>query len=365
MPATDPIGSGEYKGLVDELRATPPVAPERLRQRVLELAPAPRRRASRRRRLVLVAVPLAAALAVGAALVHGFVSSGSRPRAASLSSSVLGLSQNLAAAPATKAATAASGAAKATHEKALGTLQAQRQAATPAVPTNRLVHADASLSVRVADGAALSRATSRATAIVTRLGGYAKSVRYASSHDGSGSAYLALRVPVAHVKTALARLGALGAILSQQLSTQDLQQQVTKASSKITKLRATIATYRHALQDPSLPAAQRVILQARLANERKTLTQTRQARSGALASAATANVSLTLTTKQHTSAATPTHRGRFDRMLGSATGFLGLEGMIVLYALVVLSPVLVIGGLGWALVRERRRRNERHLLASS
>ena len=359
MPATDPIASGEYKALVDELRADAPVAPERLRQRVLELAPTPR---SRRRKLVLVVVPAAAALAVGAALVHGFVSSGSHPQAAKPPT----LAEHLLQRPATATttATAGSGSARVTHKQVLGALTQRNAVPSAAIPLNRLVHADATLQVQVANRQALSRATSRATAIVTRLGGYAKSVRYASSHNGSGRAYLALRVPVGHVKTAIARLGALGTILSQQLSTQDLQQQVKQATNKVTKLRATIATYRKALQDPSLPAAQRVILQARLAEERKTLTQTRQARSGALASAATANVSLTLTTKQHAGAAVPHRQGRLGRMLGSAAGFLGLEGTIVLYALVVLSPVLVLGGLVWALVRERRRRGERHLLAS-
>src|SRR5512146_2600581 len=66
-----------YEALVSELRATPPVAPERLRERVLELGPSARPRMSKRRRLVFVVVPVAAVLAVGAALVHGFVSSGS------------------------------------------------------------------------------------------------------------------------------------------------------------------------------------------------------------------------------------------------------------------------------------------------
>src|SRR5437588_2443951 len=67
-----------YEALVSELRSTPPVAPERLRERVLGLAPGSRRRMSRRRRLVLVVVPVAVVLAIGAALVHGFVSSGGR-----------------------------------------------------------------------------------------------------------------------------------------------------------------------------------------------------------------------------------------------------------------------------------------------
>src|ERR671928_782685 len=66
-----------YEALVSELKATPPVAPERLRQRVLALGPDARSPMSKRRRLVLVVVPVASVLAVGAALVHGFVSSGS------------------------------------------------------------------------------------------------------------------------------------------------------------------------------------------------------------------------------------------------------------------------------------------------
>ena len=77
MSATDWSELDGYEALVSELRANPPVAPERLRQRVLEGAPAPRRQRSRKRKLVLVVVPAAVVLAVGAALVHGFVSSGS------------------------------------------------------------------------------------------------------------------------------------------------------------------------------------------------------------------------------------------------------------------------------------------------
>src|SRR2546421_8886040 len=77
MSATDRTEFEGYETLVSELRATAPVAPERLRQRVLELGP---RRMSSKRRLVLVVVPVAVALAIGAALVHGFVSSGSRPQ---------------------------------------------------------------------------------------------------------------------------------------------------------------------------------------------------------------------------------------------------------------------------------------------
>src|SRR5215469_17822072 len=74
MSAADAAFEG-YEGLVAALRANPPIAPDRLRQQVL--ADEPRRRRLPSRRLVLVVVPVAVALAVGAALVHGFVSSSS------------------------------------------------------------------------------------------------------------------------------------------------------------------------------------------------------------------------------------------------------------------------------------------------
>src|SRR5215467_15951206 len=81
MSATDWSEMDGYEDLVSELRANPPVAPERLRQRVLEGAPAPRRQRSRKRKLALVVVPAAVVLAVGAALVHGFVNSSPRVNA--------------------------------------------------------------------------------------------------------------------------------------------------------------------------------------------------------------------------------------------------------------------------------------------
>src|SRR5690348_11569100 len=82
MSAADWSELDGYEALVSELRANPPVAPERLRQRVLESAPAPRKQRSRRRKLVLVVVPVAAVLAVGGAFVHGFLNSGSNNAAA-------------------------------------------------------------------------------------------------------------------------------------------------------------------------------------------------------------------------------------------------------------------------------------------
>ena len=362
MSASDRTELDGYEALVSELRTTAPVAPEQLRERVLALAPGARGRMSRRRKLVLVVVPVAIALAVGTALVHGFVSSSSQQDAASPAVAhrltiLRGATHQGEKAPVPATTTATAGGAL------FGKLSTNSNEAV-LIPKNRLVHADASLQVQVPNRSALSQATNKASQIVGSLGGYAQSVSYQSSHQGYGSALLALRVPVQKAQLAIAKLGGLGKLLSQQVSTKDLQQQLTRQTNGIGSLRRAIAVYEQALHSGSLSAPQRVDIQIKLANARHALTQLRRARTGTLASAATADISLELTTRQHAIVVTHHPRGRFGRLLGSAAGFLALEGIIVLYALIVLSPLVLLGGLAWWLLRERRRREER-LLSSA
>ena len=391
MSATDGSEMDGYEALVSELRANPPVAPERLRARVLEGAPAPRVQRSRKRKLVLVVVPLAVVLAVGAAVVHGFVSSGSpRNAAVPTQSGVLSLGAGAArhgaqSAPSAYAPTgtnpesAARGrvlgpATKSTKyfgdyslkqsvtaaatSDALSAVTANQSAVT--IPKNRLVHAVASLQVGV-KSKELSAKTNEASQIVGSFGGYAQSVRYQATHQGDGESILDLRVPVQNAQKAIERLGGLGTLLSQQVSTQDLQAKVTHQTSAIGSLRRAIAVYEAALASTTLPT-QRAELQIKLNNARRALAQLRHARAGTVAQAATADISLLLTTNGH--AIVPAHHHgstRIGRLLGSAAHFLALEGIIVLYALIVLAPLLLIAALVWWVLRERRRREERLL----
>ena len=232
------------------------------------------------------------------------------------------------------------------------------------IPKNRLVHAVASLQVGV-KSANLSDKTNEASQIVGSFGGYAQSVRYQATHQGDGEAFLALRVPVQNAQKAIAKLGGLGTLLSQQVSTQDLQAKLNGQNSGIGSLRRAIAVYENALQSTTLSASERVALQIKLNNARHALARLRHSRNSTLASGATADISLLLTTRNHAIVA-PHHGGstRIGRLLGSAAHFLALEGIIVLYALIVLAPVLLLGALAWWILRERRRREER-LLASA
>lgn len=358
----------EHAALIAELRAAPLHAPDSLRNRVLANAPAARRTSAFRRpprRLVLVAVPLALAAAVTAAVVHGVVGSGSQ--AVSDGSFVHSLSSSARQAahvPSSQRALPGSSFSAQNLQAAGSPAKTLQLAPDAVVPTaGRLVHAAAQLSVQESSASALSNATSHATQIVGSLGGFAQSVHYATAHDGSGSAFLDLRVPVGNVQKAVNRLSGLGTLLNEQISTQDLEQRLTQQTNRIAALRRTIAAYEKALQDPTLPAAQRVILQVRLSNARATLADSLHGRSATISSAANADVSLTLTTKNG-AAAIPPKRGRLWRMFHGAVGFLGLEGIVALYALVVLSPLIVLGGFGWLLWRERRRRDERRLLSA-
>lgn len=358
-----------YETLVSELRSTPPIAPERLRQRVLDLAP---RERSRKRRFVLVVVPVAVVLAVGAALVHGLVSSGSHPTlnaAGALSlqqaTTTPSVAHGIAATPAT--AKRVFGRAQLKGAQAPTYKLSQDLTAHEAVkiPTNRLVHADASLQVSVKNHAALSKATNQATQIVASLGGYAQSVNYESSHGGQGDAVLQLRVPVQKAQIAIGRLASLGTLLSQQVSTKDLQQQLTHENNGIGSLKRAIAVYEQALTSGTLSASERVQIEIKLANARHAVTRLRRNRTATVQYGAMSNISLLLTTRQHAFVVTHHHgSSRFGRLLGSAGHFLALEGIIFLYALIVVAPLLVIGGLAWWILRERRRREER-LLASA
>jgi hypothetical protein len=390
MSAADWSELEGYEALVSALRASAPAAPERLRQRVLEGAPVPRRWRSRRQRLLFVVVPAAVVLAVGAALVHGFVNSGNprspatlaaapatgvvsktvhrdaaRPASTTTAAGAVADSAGKQFAPEAEAPSKRKGTLSSLHayswnkapERALkGTLQ---QAVT--IPKNRLVHAVASLEVGV-KRSNLSQATNDASQIVGSFGGYAQSVRFESSRQGYGSAVLALRVPVQKAQAAIAKLSTLGRLLSQQVSTQDLQTKLSSQNSGIGSLRRAIAVYEHALESTTLTGSERVTIQIRLSNARHALARLHHARNGTLASGANADISLVLTTQSH--AVVPLHHqgsSRFGRLLGSAAHFLAWEGIIVLYALVVISPVLVLGGLAWLLLRERRRREERLL----
>jgi hypothetical protein len=340
------------------LRAHAPHAPESLRERVFALEPKPRRLSLPPRRLALVALPAALGIAVSVAVVHGIIGSGSSKPTA-VRNLVAGVTvqqaqKDLASPPAWRSAGSV-GAAP-------GSAGLQKQvAAVPHTfaPTTgssaRLQHTDASMQLRVQNTDDLAQATTRATRIATSLGGYAKSVNYRSQ----GTSVIDLRIPTQNVKTALARLAGLGTLVSQELSVTDLEQQLKNESAQIAQLRRRIAALRTAITDPSLADAQKVLLRIRLAESQRALSQRVHAQKGTISAGTTSTVSLVIGTKKAI-APVPQPRGRIGRMVHSAVDFLALEGIILLYALIVISPLAIVAGLLWFW----RRRSVDRLLAT-
>jgi Domain of unknown function (DUF4349) len=329
------------------LRAHAPHAPERLRERVLALEPRPSRRTVLPpRRLALVVLPAALAIAVVAAVVNGVVRSG-HPAA---------LRDHAASKSFGSAASTGGAGGTVTAPDALRAAAAPN---APAIESQRLAHTDAELRLRVADTRALSQATSQATRIATALGGYAKSVDYRTPSSGAGEATLDLRVPAQNVKTAIARLSSLGTIVSQRLSVTDVQDRFRTESAQIAQLRRRAAALETALRTQVLQESQRILLQIKLAETKRALAERLNARKGTIAAAANASISLVIDTEKAVAPA-PAHRSRLDRMLHSAVGFLALEGVVALYALIVASPFALAALLVWLW----RRRSVDRLLST-
>jgi hypothetical protein len=221
--------------------------------------------------------------------------------------------------------------------------------------SGRLQHTAASMQLSVKNTDDLAQATTRATRVATSLGGYAKSVNYRSQ----GTSVLDLRIPTQNVKTALARLAGLGTLVSQELSVTDLEQQLQNESAQIAQLHRRIAALRVAINDSSLADAQKVLLRIQLAESQRALSQRLHAQRGTISAGTMSTVSLVIGTKKGI-APVAHSRGRLERMVHGAVGFLGLEGIILLYALIVISPFAIIAALLWFW----RRRTVDRLLAA-
>jgi Domain of unknown function (DUF4349) len=357
MPATDTIDfEREFAELVRELRAIPSAAPGNVRERVRALGePAPRRSLPRLpwRRSVLVLAPVCVLGVVIAAVVHGVVNS-SAPKQQALSLS--GEAQHGAAGSTASGKNVFGPATDATTPQVLR---------SPLVPPTGGRHQDydAWMRIRVRDLDALTQQTNEAMQVVRSYGGYVASVNQTTTAGAPGEADLVLRVPVAHVEDALVRLAGLGTVLDRRLSIVDLEQTLRQQRQRILRLRLFIARATEELKQ-ALPADVRLRLQFQLEQAKASLSQVTRANAGTLREAALSRISLTLTTQQ---AATPVKKGgvgRFHRAASDAGSFLAGAGAVVLFLLIVLSPVIVLVALAVLGLRAYRRREERRLLAA-
>src|SRR6266508_3814050 len=227
--------------LLDQIRSTRVSASPELRARMRELAtavpPAPPRRELPWRRWTLVLVPACVAVVLAASLAIGLATSGKRERSVLRSEE-----QRLALPP-----PAAFSATQADTATALGKAAGGTRGALPTTPGRAQLY-ESELTLKVKD---LSTATKRALRLTRSFNGYVRSVEYGSGTE-RGSAYLVLRVPIGSVQEALVRFSALGEILDQHVSIQDVQPQLDKRFRAMQTLRDEVAKLQAKLQSPTL-----------------------------------------------------------------------------------------------------------------
>jgi hypothetical protein len=352
MPATDRIDfEREFEQLVRELRAVPADAPDGVRERVRGLGePAPKRNLPTLpwRRSLLVLAPVCALGLVVAAVVHGVVNSSPKRQALSFSGS----------------SGAEHGGAVTTVpswalDKSGGALR------SPLVPPASGRHQDyeAFMTLRVKDLDALTDRTNEAMRIVRSFGGYVASVQQSTPTGRPGQADLVVRVPVGHVEAALVRLSDLGTVLDRQLSIVDLEQALRQQQDRIVRLKLFIARASEQLKR-DLPADVRLRLQLQLQQARTNLDRATRAHKATLDEAAFSRISLTITTQKIAAPVQKGGMGRFERAARDAGSFLAGAGAVILFLLIVLSPLIVLVVASLLGLRAYRRREERRLLAA-
>ena len=226
--------------LIDELKASRPAAPTALRARVREIA-ASRTQAPRQslladarlpvRRIALVAVPAARARARERGRARAwrarrqsttrFSDTGTPSRPDPLAR------RPRTATPPQDCLTRSSGAGQDCARR--------RSRRTP----TRAQRVSATLTVEVADSDDVSRAAQKALDLTESLGGHVVSANVATGDEGSAA--LIVRVPVDKVQEAIVQLSALGRIVSQQVTIDDLQATLDTLERRERSVRAQIA----------------------------------------------------------------------------------------------------------------------------
>ena len=312
--------------LAGALRAARPVAPPELRERVRLVsarATPPRRQLVTWRNALVVAIPVALAVAAGVLATRP-----GHPRTPSVH------------VPYKESVSVGAAAQSDTATKALAPL---------APSTSRIQRYTTSVELRVRDAAALSDASKRAVAIVRNLGGYEQKV-HVDTARASGYADLVLRVPKAHVQEAVRRLTALGTIVGENVQVQDLQGQVNATDRRVARLQARLATLRTQVQDAQT--------QKEIAAAAAQIERLERGRASTVRSTRYATVELRLSTA---SPSAPVHHGHGPlHGLGVTFRWIGIG---TVYTLAIGAPLALLAFLVWAGGRSIRRRREEALLS--
>jgi hypothetical protein len=215
--------------------------------------------------------------------------------------------------------------------------------------------------VEVADSDAVSRAAQDALDLTRRLGGHVVSASVATGTEGSAA--LTVRVPVGKVQEAIVGLSALGRIVSQQVTIEDLQETLDALERREASVRSQIARITARLASEPLDAETRAVLETRVKTLRAELRGLRRGISGTNAEARMSTIQLTVVTPGAFGAVVPPDR--LDRTIDEALNVLLWEAVIVLALLIVMAPFALAAFATLLGRRLYRRREEERLLATS
>jgi hypothetical protein len=315
------------RDVVAELRTARVEAPPELRARVRLIAAdaEPPRRSITWRRALVIAVPVAAAVAVAAVVAtrppheHAAAQREIVQHASAASTATVPGAQAKSAAPLT----------------------------VPA-PRNRAQSVDETLSLQLDTPKDVSDGVKSALRITASLGGYPRSV-HASTRGSGASASLVLKIPRLNVQTAVARLSALGTIVAEHVDVTDAQAGLNAADRTIARLQRQLKARR--VEQPP-PAAQIAQLEQRIV-------QLQRAEAAARLRAHYATVSLQLATPPATVV-----KHEHGPLHGVAVALKWL-GVGAVYALAIGGPIVLLAVLVWLTARFVRRRREDALLSRS
>jgi hypothetical protein len=305
-------------------------------------------------RSLLVLAPVCVLALVSAAVIHGVVNSGGNSKQTASARQPLDL----------QAQAEHGGAAGTSTTPVFGALAKPLAPSFPTPAAGRYQDYEAWLTVRVKNVDALHDRTAEATRLARTYGGYVASVDESTNGAGSGRSDLVLRIPVNRVEDAYFRLAQLGTVTEQHLSIRDLDQVVQTQRRRIVQLKVQIARIGETLKSSSLPADVRLRLELQRDAAKQELAQVTGSNKATLLEASLSRISLTLTS-QKAAVAAKGGMSRVERAARDAGSFLAGAGAVVLFVLIVLSPLIVLV-LAWILgTRAYRRREERRLLSAA
>jgi hypothetical protein len=233
------------------------------------------------------------------------------------------------------------------------------QAAFGPAPTGRAQDLDMWIDLRVSDADNVSSASQDAVRITRELGGVVTSSTV-DTRGPQGRAQLTLRIPVGNLDDAVFRLTQLGTVTAERTNTQDLQAPLDRVSRRIAEFRSKIRIELARLASGQLTAPEELAARIHLENLRRNLREAKAARDVIVSKTSMADLTLRLATSAP--GAVEKSESGVSGAVDKAGDFLRGAGAVAVFLALVLSPLLVLVAVAWALLRARNRRIEARLL---